>query len=58
VETEKPSSFGALVRHYRQLRDWSQEEVADKAGISLRTLNELERDGVVNLRTVVGSPAV
>ncbi len=37
------ASLGALVRRYRQNAAISQEELADRSGISVRTISDLER---------------
>jgi predicted ATPase/DNA-binding XRE family transcriptional regulator len=35
--------FGALLKHYRQAAGLSQEALADKAGLSVRAISDLER---------------
>jgi transcriptional regulator with XRE-family HTH domain len=39
-------SFAALVRHYRQLLLLTQEELAEKCGLSARTIQSIEADRV------------
>src|SRR5579862_2485561 len=46
MERAGPPPFGVLLRRYRQATELSQEALAERAGISLRTVNELERGGV------------
>ncbi len=37
------SNVGARIRFFRQSRGWSQEELAASAGLSPRTISDLER---------------
>ena len=41
--TEMPPGFGALLRHYRASAGLSQEQLADRAGISANAVSALER---------------
>src|SRR5690348_8917675 len=38
------TSFGALLRRYRTAAGLTQEELAERAGLSVRNLRDLERD--------------
>jgi transcriptional regulator with XRE-family HTH domain len=40
----QPMSFGALLRHLRIQRGWTQEYVAEKAGITVNAVSKLERE--------------
>ncbi len=42
---------GELIRNLRQRRAWSQELLADKAGVSMRTIQRMETDGVASLHS-------
>jgi transcriptional regulator with XRE-family HTH domain len=50
-------SFGAAVRQLRSARGWSQEELADRAGIHRTYLGDVERGrrniGLVNIGRIV-----
>ena len=37
------SDFGTLLRHYRRAAELTQEELAERAGISVRSISDLER---------------
>src|SRR5215467_14246977 len=37
------TDFAALVRRYRRARGWTQDELAEHAGISSRTVSDIER---------------
>ena len=60
----QPMSFGALLRHLRVQRGWTQEYVANKAGITVNAVSKLEReitqlpnaDTVERLAQVFGMP--
>jgi non-specific serine/threonine protein kinase len=41
--TESGGSFGAILRHYRRAAELTQEELAERAGISARSVSDLER---------------
>ena len=41
----------ALVRKLRLEKSWSQEMLADKAGLNLRTIQRIESKGVASLQT-------
>jgi class 3 adenylate cyclase/tetratricopeptide (TPR) repeat protein/DNA-binding XRE family transcriptional regulator len=41
--TDEPRSFGELLRHYRLAAGLTQEALAEKAGLSVRGLSDLER---------------
>ncbi len=43
ADTGRRSEFGALLRHYRKEAGLSQEELAERAGLSVRGLSDLER---------------
>ena len=37
---------GDLVRHWRKVRGWTQDDLAEKAGRSVELVNRIERGGV------------
>ncbi len=37
------TTFGDRLRHHRTLRDWTQSELAERAGVSQRCISDLER---------------
>jgi DNA-binding XRE family transcriptional regulator len=39
------SSFGELLRDHRRAAELTQEELAERAGVSVRTVSDLERGG-------------
>jgi transcriptional regulator with XRE-family HTH domain len=41
--TQEPGSFGALLQQYRVTAGLSQEELAERAGLSRRGISDLER---------------
>lgn len=41
--TQGQTDFAALVRRYRRARGWTQDELAEHAGISSRTVSDIER---------------
>src|SRR3981081_728305 len=41
--TDTPGPFGALLRRYRAAAGLSQEELAERAGLSRRGISDLER---------------
>jgi transcriptional regulator with XRE-family HTH domain len=43
METAPSPSFGTLLRRYRGAAGLSQEELAERAGLSARTVGDLER---------------
>src|SRR5918993_4007279 len=43
MTTQQPPSFGALLRHYRDLAGLTQEELARRASLSVPTVSNLER---------------
>src|SRR5690348_7907549 len=46
METERPATrepFGRLLRRFRLAADLSQEDLAERAGVSWRTISDLER---------------
>lgn len=43
MTTNRPSHFGMLIRHARRGAGLTQEELAERAGISSRTISDLER---------------
>jgi non-specific serine/threonine protein kinase len=42
---EASSSFGELLRDHRRTAELTQEELAERAGVSVRTVSDLERGG-------------
>ena len=40
-----PPDFGRLLRHHRRRADLTQEELAERAGLSPRSISDLERGG-------------
>jgi transcriptional regulator with XRE-family HTH domain/tetratricopeptide (TPR) repeat protein len=60
-----PTSFGALLRHYRTAAGLTQEGLAERAGLSVRNLRDLERGApqrpqrvtLERLATALGLPA-
>ncbi|WP_460633116.1 helix-turn-helix domain-containing protein [Leifsonia lichenia] len=49
----KPSDLGALARDRREALAWSQQELADRVGVSRRWVNEFESGkGNVRVRLV------
>ena len=45
--SELISSFGAAVRHLREVQGWSQELLAEKADLNRSYLGEVERGKVI-----------
>ena len=45
METAPSPTFATLLRRYRQAAGLSQEELAERAGLSARTVGDLERGG-------------
>ncbi|HEV2127126.1 MAG TPA: tetratricopeptide repeat protein [Thermomicrobiales bacterium] len=43
MDARKPSAFGSLLRDYRVAAGLSQERLAERAGLSLRGISDLER---------------
>src|SRR5690348_13887450 len=43
MENSSPTSFSTLLRKYRRLAGLSQEELAERADLSRRTISDLER---------------
>ena len=46
-----PSELAAFVKLYRHLRQWSQEQLADISGLSVRTVQRVERGDPSDLDT-------
>lgn len=46
-----PDELAAVVKLYRQLRQWSQEQLADISGLSARTIQRVERGDPSDLDT-------
>ncbi len=42
---------GELIRELRLEKSWSQEDLAERAGLSLRTVQRVESDGLASLRS-------
>ena len=42
-ETTDQAAFGELIRRYRRVSGLSQEELSERAGVSVRTITDLER---------------
>src|SRR6266540_2003321 len=55
----QPTTFGGLVRHLREERGWTQEQLARLAGITVTSISNLERGATVlpNAETVEGLAA-
>ena len=49
--------FGHAVRHHRELRDWSQEQLAQLAGLNRSFLGEVERGSAVPSLATAGKLA-
>src|SRR5438270_3075277 len=45
VESDGSESFGELLRDHRRAAGLTQEELAERAGVSPRSISELERGG-------------
>jgi predicted ATPase/Tfp pilus assembly protein PilF/DNA-binding XRE family transcriptional regulator len=43
MTTEQFPTFGATLRRYRTAAGWTQEELAERAGVSVRSISNLER---------------
>jgi transcriptional regulator with XRE-family HTH domain len=43
VDAKTPTRFGELLRHYRLAAGLTQEELAERAGVSTRGISDLER---------------
>jgi transcriptional regulator with XRE-family HTH domain len=43
MDAGKPSAFGSLLRACREAAGLSQERLAERAGLSLRGISDLER---------------
>lgn len=43
MRTDSPASFGALLKRFRLTAGLSQEELAERAGLSPRGVSDLER---------------
>jgi len=54
MHSAQPRTFGALVRHLRDERGWTQEQLARVAGITVTSVSNLERGATVlpNAETV------
>ncbi|WP_426519209.1 helix-turn-helix domain-containing protein [Diaminobutyricibacter sp. McL0618] len=49
----RPTELGALIRDRREARGWTQEELAERAGVSRRWVNEFESGkGTAQVRLV------
>src|SRR5215831_19134691 len=45
AEGDADTSFGELLRYYRRLAELTQEELAERSGLSVRSISDLERGG-------------
>ncbi len=45
VAENRPVPFGVLVHRYRRNAGWTQQELAERAQIGMRTISEIERGG-------------
>ncbi len=55
METDASRKFGDLLREYRRAAGLTQEELAERAGVSPRSISELERGGAhVPRRDTIG----
>jgi transcriptional regulator with XRE-family HTH domain len=52
-KTENPKR-AAFVRKQREARAWPQSQLAEVAGVSIRTIQRLERDGSARSETLMG----
>lgn len=53
MRVRKPTDLGALARDRRELLNWSQQELAERVGVSRRWVNEFEAGkGNVRVRLV------
>jgi len=54
MTSTQPRTFGALVRHLRDERGWTQEQLAREAGITVTSVSNLERGATMlpNAETV------
>ena len=43
MDTKTPLDFGAKLRKLRLARDWTQQDLADRAGLHMRAVVKLER---------------
>ncbi len=43
LQTKTPTALGDLLRQHRLRGGWSQEELAERAGISVRSISDIER---------------
>ena len=44
--------IGTSIKNLRKSRNWTQEQLADRVGYSVRNLRRIENEGTVNLDTV------
>src|SRR5438067_6617212 len=44
-ETQAASEFGELLREYRRTAGLTQEQLAERSGLSARSISEMERGG-------------
>jgi transcriptional regulator with XRE-family HTH domain len=47
-----------VIRHYRQAKGWTQQHMADAAGLSLRTVQRAEREGTAAKESAMAICAV
>jgi transcriptional regulator with XRE-family HTH domain len=43
VDSAHPTAFGTLLRHHRVVVGLTQEELAERAGVSPRSIGDIER---------------
>jgi transcriptional regulator with XRE-family HTH domain len=51
-DARQPSTFGTLLKHFRVSRGLTQEDVAERAGVSARLVSDLERGVIQRPRRV------
>lgn len=46
-----PTELAACIKHFRELRQWSQEQLAEISGLSVRTIQRVEQGSFASLPT-------